>query len=121
MVELMATILIIAVLAMIVLGISNYATNSNEKKRCVADMDKIRNGLDEYRAKFNKYVDFSANTADQRFVNELKKAAPSFPQLDPWGMPFRYEAVSKFSYKLYSLGPDTNNAMDDVSIESGIQ
>ena len=122
MVELMATILIIAVLAMLVLGISNYAAASNEKKRCLADMEKIRNALDAYRSKYNQYVDFSGWVTDQRFLNELDnvKEGEGVPQLDPWGQAFNYNRISRYNYKLYSMGPDTNSTMDDVNLESGM-
>ena len=33
--------------------------------------------------------------------------------VDNWGQPFQYERVSKFQYRLWSMGPDMQDGTED--------
>ena len=55
LVELMTVIAIIAVLAGLILGIAGYAVRKADISRAMADMEKIKNALEEYRLAYGPY------------------------------------------------------------------
>lgn len=126
LVEVMVVVAIIGVLTGIVVGIAGYVSRTNDRKKCLADMEKLRNHLDEYRSRFNQYVTRTANTSDGQWRDAMTNVVVLSDLLqlvnDPWGRPLEYESLGKFQYRLYSTGPDgVKKNDDDVNVESGQQ
>ena len=55
LIELMTVVAIIAVLAGLILGIAGYAVRKADISRAMADMEKIKNALEEYRLAYGSY------------------------------------------------------------------
>ncbi len=77
-------------------------------------MERIKTGLEEYRMQYHIYPD-SSQTFD-RVANMLTPfVAGGVPTNDPWGELFIYKRPTRYSYSLYSAGPDRmTNTGDDV-------
>jgi len=111
LVELMAVIVVMAILGSIVLGIAGYAGRRAAESKAHAELQSIRNAMEEYRLHFGRYPDqifeTSANwsnwlgTVNHPLTNQLNE----MNWLDPWGNAYQYEARSRFSYELFSHGP----------------
>ena len=137
LVELMAVIAIIAILAGIVMGGLSFASRKSMEAQTIAKMEQFQIALEKfhkdygYYPVFNGEVDFthsSTNTAWDLFTNHTqnKQNKPYMvgihdnygPFLDGNGEPFRYEypaAASKNTskYALWSKGADGKNETDD--------
>jgi len=142
LVELMAVIAIIGVLAALILGISGYAGGKSARSKAVADMEKIKLALDQYRITYGAYPVHTA-AGSTGWMNDLwvkpqndgykpflvvsgvttnPVQAPSF--LDPWGNDYHYYHAgsspyathnnSRMGYDLWSDGPDKLDAADDI-------
>lgn len=55
LVELMTVIAIIGILIALVLGVAGYASRKSDHDRAVADIEKIKYALEEYRAQYGNY------------------------------------------------------------------
>ena len=147
LVEIMVVVAIIAILVGMVLGTAGYATRKSDHSKAVADMEKIKNGLEEYRLQYGRYPD---NT-DLDKSNALSIHLWKNPQkndnlkpflvmkgwnnpdweygvMDPWGNPYHYldgpnanNNKSKFGYDLWSDGPDKLDEADNINNWSGDQ
>ena len=139
LVELMTAIAIIAILVGLIFGIAGYAMRKANQSRAVADMEKIKNALEEYRAVYGLYPANTVANDSTTWISNLWRHSPPFlvlkgwnnpssnyPALDPWGNDYRYyhdvdgnpnyatHNNSKFGYDLWSEGPDTN-AEDNIN------
>jgi general secretion pathway protein G len=125
LVEILVVVAIIGILAGIVLGVSGYASKKSDRGRAMADMERMRLALEEYRVEKGHYM--SANTNDvtqivvgpHTFSNLLIRYDDGIRFTDPWGRPYRYQAGSKFSYKLWSQGPSATTGSDDIDTHKG--
>ena len=109
-VELLAVVMIMAILGAIVLGVAGYASRRAEHARTTADLQVIRNALEEHRSKTGRYIGFP-NRVDQ----ELPMTDPLFETLtnhvdkiafeDSWGRPFQYRVMGRYSFEVWSWGP----------------
>ena len=122
LIELMTVIAIIAILAGIVIGVAGYATAKADRGRAIADMEKIKNVLEEYRVEnggyFTNAVDTPMSGASFTALYRYKKDLNLTN--DPWGNPYYYKRTAQFQYVLWSLGPDKISPADDVdSAQSG--
>ena len=143
LVELLAVITIILLLAGFVVGASSYASRKADVARCFQRMETIKNALNEYYVDHNSYP---PGIPDNLVVlyNELL-AHPQYPRdkpylidtnfvgvekgttclIDPWGKAFRYQAPGQYnrgSYDLWSYGPNQQDnsgakqsASDDIN------
>jgi general secretion pathway protein G len=121
LVELMAVILVIAVLAGLVLGISGLATRKAADGRARTDLQVLRNALEEYRIDYGSYPgaddDVFQTEADwENEAPELTNLAENVTFVDPWGNVYRYEKQSRFAFDLYSLGPFGEEAEETTYI-----
>ncbi len=120
MVELMAVVLIIAVVSGIVLGISGYATRKADESRAQAELQVLRTLLDAYRIAQGQYphhdISFEGDWEDVfgpqdpegSFGNaafDWRDYADSVSYEDPWGNNYVYISRGRYSYDLYSEGP----------------
>ena len=137
LVELLAVMTIILLLAGLVIGGSTYATRKADIARCAQRMELIKNALIEYKIDNGSYpAGASANT----LCSALLHGTGLFPKqyltttnfvvngtlMDPWGKPFQYQAPSMhagggyasapMNYDLWSYGPDGQpNTADDIN------
>ncbi len=131
MIELMMVILIIAILAGFVLAISGYVSRKNDRSKAAADMEKIKNALEEFRVVQNQYwpytqdINDDANRVlDRTFLTWLTNLVVNCPTTDPWGRTYKYTARpgpsgKVLSFTLLSYGPDGTNSADDVCFSQG--
>jgi general secretion pathway protein G len=131
LIELMVVIGIIAILASLIIGVAGYAMRKSDMGRAVADLEKIKNALEEYRVENGSYPTNTVADNSKNWVSVLWRHNPPFLVLkgwndpaadyqavDPWGNDYRYyhdanspyatHNNSKFSYDLWSEGPETN-------------
>ena len=138
LVELMAVIAIVAILAGILLGGVSFAQNRAREAQTIARMEQFQIALEAFRADYGFYpmqaagdVDFShtsENTTWDLFTNYTpNKRGKAYMEgihgsygkfLDGYGEPFQYEypaAASRNTTKfaLWSKGSDGSNGTDD--------
>ena len=149
LVEIMVVVAIIAILAGLVLGTAGYATRKADHSKAVADMEKIKNGLEEYRLQYGGYPE-NLNEDNPKALSAALWEKPQddgikpflimkgwnddaiqYDVLDPWGNPYHYyynpkgdpryaeHNNSKFGYDLWSDGPDKVEEADDINNWSG--
>jgi type II secretory pathway pseudopilin PulG len=107
----MTVIAIIGVLAGLVLGIAGYATKKADRSRAQADMETIKNALEEYRVACGRYP----STLTTQLVNYV----PDVKFSDPWGRNYQYSNSGSFAYTIWSKGPDSLDSNDDVNGSAG--
>lgn len=117
---------IIAILAGITVGISNYATRKAGISRALAEMETIKAALEEYRLDRGEYYVVTGTvqiTTIAGFSNEVGRFSAGGIRLeDPWGRGYYYTTHDRrpaFSFRLYSEGPSTNTAADNIDTSSG--
>lgn len=113
LVELLAVIAIIGILAAIILGIAGFATKRSDRSKAVAQMEKLKSAMEEYRLKYNQYPATTNNFTN--LVQKLTNFVPDVSALDPWGNTFNYTRKSEYEFRLFSTGPDRlTNTADDI-------
>ncbi|MFH0952982.1 MAG: type II secretion system protein GspG [Verrucomicrobiota bacterium] len=131
--ELLTVIAIIGILAGIVLGVAGYATGKSDRSKAIAQMEKIKNGLEEYRVNRGTYppgipLATSSNQLTnaqffQNFTNGLPRGydTSEISQVDPWGNGYWYqrEASSAYQYKLWSTGQNRLDDSDNINNWTG--
>ncbi|VGO15904.1 Type II secretion system protein G [Pontiella desulfatans] len=123
--ELLAVMAIIAVLAGIGATGMRLARRQAKESRAKADIETLRNALNEYRVEFGFYPEaddtfsnmVAALRAEQQKV--MADAVGELPYVDPWQHPYMYyrdsEPTNRFRYSIWSMGQDTNSAADDIN------
>lgn len=108
MVELMTVMVIIAILAGLVLGVSTFAQQKGRETRAKADLENYRDALEEYRLAYGSYPLL------------LSKATNGLPvtvdAIDPWqrSYVYLYDTNRPGTYVLYSKGKDGTLPNDDI-------
>ena len=107
LVELLAVIMIIAVLGGIVLGIAGYAARRSEDSRARADLQLLRNALEEYRLERGAYpaMDMITLNTWEAELGDFTNQFVDLTFMDPWGEPYQFRNQGRFSFDLYSMGP----------------
>lgn len=136
LIEVLTVIAIIGIMMGLVLGISGYATRKADYSRATAELEQIKNALEEYRIEYGRYpnntdADDSRNLTDALWGKPHDDGIPPFLALDewddeneryrlldPWGNDYRYyhdsdgtpfyaeHNNSRLGYDLWSLGVD---------------
>jgi len=124
LVEMLAVMAIIAILAGIVVAGSSFIQREADRKRARAGLEKIKIALEEYRLARGRYPDQTFNGAMTNanwavlstLARDFKHPADAE---DPWGRPYYYTNRSRFSYLILSRGPnaDNNATWDDITNE----
>ena len=104
MVEIMAVILLIFVLAAMVVGISGYVTRKGAEAQARAELQQLRNALEEYRIATGSYP---------AGLGGLGGYGEGVSLQDPWGWGYEYELRGRFSYELFSRGPSGDKNIPD--------
>lgn len=140
LIELMTVIAIIAILASLVFGVAGYAMRKASESRALADIERIKNALEEYRVEFGRYPANTVEADSEAWASKLWQHKPpflvmkgwndpaaSYPVVDPWGNEYRYyydsdgspryaeHNNSKFGYDLWSEGPDLTDESDNIN------
>ena len=102
LVEILTVIALIAILAAIVLGLAGSAQKMAARRKAAAEISQLENALTDYQRKYGAVpIDLAT------FSNELVASHHALTNLlDPWGMPYRYQASSPATFYLWSLGGD---------------
>lgn len=112
--EMMMVILIMALLAGLILGITGLVSRKAAEARAISTMQQIQKALEEYRLKEGSYP--TALTAQiQAELTNLNVNLSLADFTDPWGRPYAYTNLGRFQYRLWSWGYDTN--VPDARIE----
>jgi general secretion pathway protein G len=104
MVEMMTVILLIFVLAAMVVGISGYVTRKGAEAQARAELQQLRNALEEYRIETGSYP------GD---LDGLGDYGEGITSQDPWGAAYVYRPRGGFSYELFSRGPSGDENVPD--------
>ena len=124
LIELMAVVFIAGLLSALVLGIAGYASGRSDRARAEAELQQLRNVLEEYRIEYGTYpvdpVTASGHWESLApYITNLTEAALSFE--DPWGRHYRYQPLRPqgqtegrvLSFDLWSTGPTGPNQDHD--------
>ncbi|WP_372795724.1 type II secretion system protein [Pontiella sp.] len=110
--ELLVVMLIIAILIGIGAAGFSMARQTAKESRARADIELIRNALEEYRVEYGSYPN-SESGALTAVAGELSVYA-DIQTLDPWGRAYGYVSTNRFEYRIWSEGVDENNPDDNV-------
>ncbi len=115
-VELLAVVMIMAILGAIVLGIAGYASRRASDAGARADLNQLRSALTEYQVRHGTYPMENIESRPQweeiaPVLTNLTEAPLSFE--DPWGNTYQYRAMRRpgettgrvMSFDLWSWGP----------------
>lgn len=138
LVELLAVITIIMILAGMVIGSAAWAGRKADVGRCLARIQIIKNGLEEYKLDNGKYPQGNESILyDRLFNTPINTGRPSGEKrpyitetnflnsskqfVDPWGKPFRYQAPGAASRNpaTFDLSSDGPNGQDERSVTTG--
>ena len=109
LIELMVVLGILVIVAGLIVGMATHANRAASESRAVADIEKLRDAIQEYR--------FSHGSLPDSLSTDWLPTG--LATNDPWHQPFRYQWDSESSYTLYSAGYDgvfglTNGICDDI-------
>lgn len=115
LIELLAVMAIIGILVGI--GFKGYRLAQRQAKeaQAMADLEKLRLALDEYRVEFGTYPGQVAVAAVPR-QDFLSECVEGLQWADPWGNAYLYVCTNRFRYRLWSTGQ--NPELDGDNIES---
>jgi general secretion pathway protein G len=125
-VELLAVISVMAILAAMILGGAGYMQRKAAEARAKADLEQIKNVLEECRIEKGSYPTNSSFIGEIRntaladiLTNTLKRAKRDLQLTDPWGRGYVYTNARPYSFELRSDGPKSGFSGDDLSNRMG--
>ncbi|MDZ8119322.1 type II secretion system protein GspG [Pontiella agarivorans] len=110
--ELLVVLLIIGILISLGTGGYSLARRSAKEGQAKADIELLRNALEEYRVEYGSYppsvgpVAVVTNVLSP-FVNG------DLQSVDPWGRPYLY-STNRFGYSVFSQGIDPEDDADNI-------
>ena len=112
LIEMLAVMAIIGILAGLILGVSSYASRKASESKAIAEMEKIKNGCEEYKIKFGTYPTTNTITQISNFVSDLEFTNSVIN--DPWGEAYDVK-ITTFSVTIVSKGQDGElGTADDI-------
>ena len=121
----MTVILIIAILAGLILGIASYSVRKADRSRALADIEELKNALEEYRLKNGAYPALGGTftNIDVGFTKLrgwiTTNVGDHVRFTDPWGRGYWYTNLEVYAYILGSQGPDALLQNDDITNRKG--
>ena len=118
LVELMAVMVIIAILSAMILGIAAYAKRAANEARAKGEIEKLQVAAQEYMMKYGSYPGNSTDVPN--LIENLVPALTNYmvetvSYLDPWKNPYQYVKHSRHSGRFYSSGHDgIDGTADDI-------
>ncbi len=125
MVEILAVIMVILIVAGIILVGAKYATDFANRKRAEKDLQQLGQALDKWRMDYNVYPDWAGGgTTDLSALASnvqaaLKAYVPELSVTDPWGRGYQYQRQTKYKFQIWSQGASATTANDDITNQSG--
>ena len=122
LIELLTVILIMGILMSMIIGIAVVVGQKNLEARALADIENIRNALNEHQLDYGKFPD--STLADETWTNDINgyMIIEDFDYIDPWGNMYRYETptgeTSPRRYTLYSLGRDGEEGSEEENADN---
>ena len=112
--ELLVVMLIIAILAG--LGVKGYSLARRQAKesRAMAEIEKLRSALEEFRVEFGRYPSQSL-AGEIPELDFITNAVEGIELLDPWGNPYQYVCTNRFLYSIWSEGQDATDDNDNIN------
>lgn len=129
LIELLAVMSIIALLAGLVLGITKIATSKAATARALADIELIKNELQQMRLDYGAFPKeasvFDGNdtvmTNATIFADWVDDEAKQFSLTDPWDSSYRYVRHTPHRCEVWSVGPDlAPGTQDDLPHNRGV-
>ncbi len=122
LVEMLAVMAIIAMLAAVIVAGSAYAGRRADQKRARAGIERLKLALEAYRVENGRYPPATFNgpmDASQWSVLATLDRTLKHPDdmRDPWGRAYLYTNRSRFAYLIMSKGPKDADAFDDITNE----
>jgi len=110
LIELLFVMLIVVIL--IGIGAAGYSLtrNSAKESQAKADIELIRNALEEYRVEYGRYPKSENMTHILRDLQEFG----DFHAIDPWGREYGYSCSNRFLYSIWSEGVDPEDDADNI-------
>jgi general secretion pathway protein G len=143
LIELLVVIVIIGILAAMILGLAGHAGSKAARSRALAELEHLKNGVEEYRVEYGRYPEYKWTGANAStglvgllwsvprqnnrqpyyLPKNVTNAAPfrPVPVLDPWGRDYLYSNITVNAYRIWSRGPDTATDVDDIETAAGKQ
>lgn len=125
-VELLAVISVMTILAAMILGGAAYMQRQAAVSRARGELEQIKNVLEEHRIEKGSYPTNSTYIGEIRntlladlLTNTLKQAKRDLQLTDPWGRGYIYTNARPYSFELLSGGPKDNFDGDNISNRSG--
>ena len=100
LVEVLTVIAIIAILAAIIAGLAGVVQKTAAKRKAKAELMQLESFITDYQAKYG-HVPKDVVVLEEALVASHH---PLTNLLDPWGMPFQYQASSPATFYLWSQG-----------------
>lgn len=117
LVELLAVVMIIAVLSAMIIGVAEFAKRSANEARAKGEIEKLKIAAQEYKMKHGSYPGVTADVpALIASVPDLTNfMVESVSYTDPWGNPYQYTKHSRHHGSFLSYGYDgTSGTEDDI-------
>ncbi len=120
--ELLAVMAIVAILAG--LGAKGYRLARRQAKegQAAAEIEILRNALNEYRVEYGRYPDQSApaSLANVTEITQLTNLVEGVMLIDPWGNDYFYSCTNRYLYNIWSSGQDgATGTGDDIGSNTG--
>jgi general secretion pathway protein G len=110
--ELLTVMAIIAILAGLGAKGYNLAKRQAKESRAKAEIEKLRNALNEYRVEFGRYPEqLQAGPLQNLNLDDLVEG---IVMVDPWGRDYQYECNDRFRYRIWSEGQDADIDNDNI-------
>jgi len=126
LIELLVVVVLIAVLTAMVIRVSSMAKRKSNTSKTMAQLQDLRNAIEEYRLQYGLYEGIAGYMTDDifsqfrnRLTNTMENAVATLPMKDPWGRPYYYSSTNRYSYILFSEGPKTGDTSDDIDSTAG--
>lgn len=111
--ELLVVLLIIGILISLGAGGYSLARRSAKEGQAKADIELLRNALEEYRVEYGSYPPAVGPVAViTNFLSPL--VSGELQAVDPWGRDYQYSSTNRFSYLIYSQGIDAEDDADNI-------
>ncbi len=120
LVEVLAALAIIGILAGMIMALSSFAVRKAQEKRATAQLQHIRDALDTYKVNNGAYP-AASQFVDTRFTTLLPPSLKLDDQhriIDPWGNPYTYIAQGPETFDLYSKGHDGQSGSPDTDADN---
>ena len=122
LIELLTVILIIGILMSMIIGIAVVVNQKNLEARALADIENIRNALNEHQLDYGSFPD--STLSDTTWIDDIDDymTLESFDYIDPWGNMYLYVTPagddSPRRYTLYSLGRDGEEGTEETNADN---